>query len=88
MGDRHVAKCSVVNPGERLSRRYHNHRLERWTAVSGHGVAEIDGTEHALSSGTQSILRSRRRTVFRALEISHWFSSKDNTRAARRERYY
>jgi mannose-6-phosphate isomerase-like protein (cupin superfamily) len=51
IGDSHVVKRIVVNPGERLSLQYHNHRSERWTAVSGHGIAEIDGTEHALQLG-------------------------------------
>nr|WP_210294979.1 phosphomannose isomerase type II C-terminal cupin domain [Rhizobium sp. BK491] len=51
IGDSHVVKRIVVNPGERLSLQYHNHRSERWTAVSGYGVAEIDGTEHALQLG-------------------------------------
>jgi mannose-6-phosphate isomerase-like protein (cupin superfamily) len=51
IGDRHVVKRIVVNPGERLSLQYHNHRSERWTTVSGHGIAEIDGTEHPLQLG-------------------------------------
>ncbi len=51
IGDRHVVKRIVVNPGERLSLQYHNHRSERWTAVSGRGIAEIDGTEHVLQLG-------------------------------------
>ena len=51
IGDSHVVKRIVVNPGERLSLQYHNHRSERWTAVSGNGIVEIDGTEHALQAG-------------------------------------
>ncbi|WP_411907061.1 phosphomannose isomerase type II C-terminal cupin domain [Rhizobium mayense] len=51
IGDSHVVKRIVVNPGERLLLQYHNHRSERWTAVSGHGIAEIDGTKHALQVG-------------------------------------
>jgi len=51
IGDWHVVKCIVVNPGERLSLQYHNHRSERWTAVTGQGIAEIDGIEHSLQFG-------------------------------------
>ena len=51
IGESHVVKRIVVNPGERLSLQYHNHRSERWTAVSGQGMAEIDGTLHTLQVG-------------------------------------
>jgi mannose-6-phosphate isomerase-like protein (cupin superfamily) len=51
IGECHVVKRIVVNPGERLSLQYHNHRSERWTAVSGRGVAEIDGAQHPLELG-------------------------------------
>lgn len=51
IGDQHVVKGIVVTAGERLSLQYHNHRSERWTAVSGCCIAEIDGTEHVLQLG-------------------------------------
>ncbi|MBY3515005.1 cupin domain-containing protein [Rhizobium laguerreae] len=51
IGDRHVVKRIVVNPGQRLSLQYHNHRSERWTAVSGEGVAEIDGAHYSFEFG-------------------------------------
>lgn len=51
IGDRHVVKRIVVNPGARLSLQYHNHRSERWTAVSGQGIAEIGGVKHGFEHG-------------------------------------
>lgn len=51
VGERHVVKRIVVNSGERLSLQYHNHRTERWTAVSGQGVAEIDGAHFRFEIG-------------------------------------
>lgn len=50
-GEDHVVKRIVVNPGERLSLQYHNYRSERWTAVSGQGIAEVDGTHHMFALG-------------------------------------
>ncbi|MCF3640364.1 phosphomannose isomerase type II C-terminal cupin domain [Rhizobium sp. TRM95111] len=51
IGSNHVVKRIEVKPGARLSLQYHHHRAERWTAVAGEGVAEIDGVKHPLSLG-------------------------------------
>ncbi|MDR1826757.1 MAG: phosphomannose isomerase type II C-terminal cupin domain [Methylobacteriaceae bacterium] len=50
-GEHHIVKRITVNPGARLSLQYHNFRKERWTAVAGEGLAEIDGVKHPLGLG-------------------------------------
>lgn len=50
-GEKHIVKRIVVNPGARLSLQYHHHRAERWTAVAGEGIAEIDGVSHPFRFG-------------------------------------
>ncbi|MEF0941681.1 phosphomannose isomerase type II C-terminal cupin domain [Rhizobium sp. BR 362] len=51
MGDLHVVKRIVVNPGERLSLQYHNYRSEHWVAVSGQGMVELNGMERIFQYG-------------------------------------
>ena len=41
VGKGYKVKTLSVNPGQRLSLQYHNHRDEYWTVLSGHGVAYI-----------------------------------------------
>ena len=38
----HKVKRIVVNPGQRLSLQYHQHRAEVWTIVSGTGTVTIN----------------------------------------------
>lgn len=51
VGDKHIVKRITVNPGARLSLQFHKHRAERWTAVAGDGVAEIEGVSYPFSLG-------------------------------------
>lgn len=78
IGDRHVVKRIVVNPGERLSLQYHNHRSERWTAVSGQGIAEIDGIEHSLQLGHTVDIPLMATHRLHAPAMHRWFSSRSN----------
>ncbi len=43
VGDGYAVKRIVVEPGQRLSLQYHNHRAEHWTIVGGVAEVEIDG---------------------------------------------
>lgn len=47
----HKVKRIVVEPAGSLSLQRHKHRAEHWYAVSGFGVAAIEGRAHALSVG-------------------------------------
>ncbi|KAF0160047.1 MAG: glycosyltransferase [Syntrophaceae bacterium] len=51
MGD-HKVKRIVVAPGGSLSLQRHKLRSEHWYAVSGEGVATIDGKTFSLRGGT------------------------------------
>ena len=39
-------KRIVVNPNQKFSLQYHNHRSEYWTVVEGSGIITIDGSEY------------------------------------------
>lgn len=47
-------KRIIVEPGQRLSYQYHNHRQEFWTIVEGEATVILDGEEIKLVYG-QSI---------------------------------
>ena len=38
-----ILKAIEVNPGQRLSLQYHNHRSEHWVVVAGSGLVTIGG---------------------------------------------
>lgn len=40
-------KRIVVNPNQRLSLQYHNHRDEYWTIVEGYGTFILDGSDYS-----------------------------------------
>lgn len=44
-----------VQPGQRLSYQYHQHRQECWTIIEGAAVVTLDDKEHLLNYG-ESIL--------------------------------
>ena len=48
----HKVKRIVVDPGGSLSLQRHKQRSEHWYAVSGKGVATIDGNTFSLRGGT------------------------------------
>lgn len=48
-----TVKILRVAPGKRLSLQRHAQRAEYWYVLSGNGTAEVDGTEHPLSAGTE-----------------------------------
>jgi len=50
-GDGFKVKRIVVAPGQRLSLQRHAQRAEHWVAVSGVGVAVVDGAELPLAAG-------------------------------------
>jgi mannose-6-phosphate isomerase len=50
-GDGFKVKRIVVAPGQRLSLQRHAQRAEHWVAVSGVGVAAVDGAELPLAAG-------------------------------------
>lgn len=48
VGKGYKVKTLSVNPGQRLSLQYHNHRAEYWTVLSGFGVAYIGDQDNFL----------------------------------------
>lgn len=48
VGKGYKVKTLSVNPGQRLSLQYHNHRAEYWTVLSGYGVAYIGDQDNFL----------------------------------------
>lgn len=47
----HKVKRIVVSPGGCLSLQRHSKRAEHWYAVSGKGLATIEGRSHELTAG-------------------------------------
>ena len=45
-------KTIEVNPGQRLSLQYHNHRSEHWVVVAGSGVVTIGGDKMRVEPGS------------------------------------
>jgi len=39
-------KRIVINPEQKFSLQYHEHRSEYWTVVSGFGTVEVDHESH------------------------------------------
>ena len=39
-------KRIVINPNQKFSLQYHNHRSEYWAVVEGSGTMNIDGSEY------------------------------------------
>ena len=50
-GAGHKIKRITMAPGARLSLQKHQRRAERWTVISGRGVAAVDGKDIPLSPG-------------------------------------
>lgn len=50
-GPGYKVKRVSVNPGQRLSYQFHNHRQEHWMVVEGVAVVTIEGKEHVLEVG-------------------------------------
>jgi len=44
-------KTIVVNPGESLSKQYHNHREEHWIVVCGYGTMELNDKSFEVTKG-------------------------------------
>jgi len=47
-----VLKTVEVDPGERLSLQYHNHRSEHWVVVQGCGIVTIGGDNFRVERGS------------------------------------
>lgn len=45
-------KTIEVNPGQRLSLQYHNHRSEHWVVVAGKGIVTIGGDTLRVDPGS------------------------------------
>lgn len=45
-------KRITVNPNERLSLQYHNHRSEVWTIVNGYGKAQVGSSIKVIKTGS------------------------------------
>ncbi|WP_084177106.1 phosphomannose isomerase type II C-terminal cupin domain [Labrenzia sp. DG1229] len=45
-------KTIEVNPGQRLSLQYHNHRSEHWVVVAGKGIVTIGGDTLRVDTGS------------------------------------
>jgi mannose-6-phosphate isomerase len=45
-------KRITVNPNERLSLQYHNHRSEVWTIVNGYGKAQVGSSTKVVKTGS------------------------------------
>jgi mannose-6-phosphate isomerase-like protein (cupin superfamily) len=46
-----VVKKIEVEPNERLSLQYHNHRSEHWIVVAGHGCVTVGGDTFPVERG-------------------------------------
>ena len=46
-----LTKMIQVNPGQKLSVQYHNHRSEHWVVLEGTAKVVLEGKEHILSPG-------------------------------------
>ena len=45
-------KRITVNPNQKLSLQYHNHRSEVWTVVNGYGKAQVGGITKRVKTGS------------------------------------
>ena len=52
-------KRIVVNPYERFSLQYHNHREEHWVIVEGYGQIHISGRDHTGNLGSHWVIRPK-----------------------------
>lgn len=48
----HSVERITVRPGSRLSYQRHEHRMENWFVVSGHGTVMLNGSELAVAAGS------------------------------------
>lgn len=51
VGEKSLTIKVILNPGEKMSYHYHNHRDEIWTVTEGEGIAKIDGKKREVSAG-------------------------------------
>lgn len=51
-------KRIIVNPGERISYQYHQHRVEYWWAVEGSGIITINDHESEFKAGNRAMIPS------------------------------
>jgi mannose-6-phosphate isomerase-like protein (cupin superfamily) len=52
----HVVKKISINPNQKISLQYHNHRREEWFIVSGSGFAELGKEKTVINLPTNSSL--------------------------------
>lgn len=51
VGEKSITIKVILNPGEKMSYHYHEHRDEIWTVTEGEGIAFIDGKKREVSAG-------------------------------------
>ena len=62
-----TVKILTINPGQRTSLQYHNHRQEFWKLIEGEAIFEIDGVkidakigdEHEIKTGMKHRLAGK-----------------------------
>ncbi len=48
-----TVKILTINPGQRLSLQYHNHRKEFWKIIEGEAIFEIDSKNFDVRNGDE-----------------------------------
>ena len=48
-----TVKILTINPGQRSSLQYHNHRKEFWKIIEGEAIFEINGNKIQVKSGDE-----------------------------------
>ncbi len=54
-----TVKILTINPKQRLSLQYHNHRKEFWKLIEGEAIFEIDGKEINVKTGDEYIIETK-----------------------------
>jgi len=73
-----TVKILTVNPRQRFSLQYHNHRKEFWKVIEGEAVVEIDGKKFDAETGDEYEIENKiihrlqgKNVATKVLEISY-----------------
>ena len=67
----YLVKKLIVNPMQKLSLQYHNHREEHWIVTNGKGKVVISGKEFLAEVGTSFLLRKKKFIELRMITMNH-----------------
>ena len=63
-----TVKILTINPGQRCSLQYHNHRKEFWKLIEGNAIVEINGGKVEAKTGDEFTVEPK---------MTHRFGAKD-----------